>query len=75
MAYLKGSCTLACMAYSGYRAAASSAVQLFASAFGLGVIWPVWGSCASLHLVRAGHWAALAGEVRTWAVVPVRGRV
>ena len=36
VAYSKGSCTRVLMAYSGYRAAASSSVQLFGLAFGLG---------------------------------------
>ena len=41
MAYTKGSCTRVRMAYSGYRAAASSSVQLFGLAFGLeaGLAW------------------------------------
>ena len=36
VAYSKGSCTRVPMAYSGYRAAASSLVQLFDLALGLG---------------------------------------
>ena len=36
VAYSKNSCTRVAMAYSGYRAAASSSVQLFGLAFGFG---------------------------------------
>ena len=75
VAYSKGSCTWVPMAYSGYRAAASSLVQLFALALGLGAGLPVRGPCASAHLGGAGQWVVPVGEVRPGAAVQVRGPV
>ena len=73
--YSKGSCTRVLMAYSGYRAAASSLVQLFGLALGLARVWPVWGPCASAHLGGAGQRVVPVGEVRPGAAVRVRGPV
>ena len=71
----KGSCTRAPMAYSGYRAAASSSVQLFGLAFGLSAVWPVRGPCACSHLGGAGHWAVPVWGVRPGAAVQAHGPV
>ena len=59
MAYSKGSCIRVPMAYSGYRAAASSLVQLFDVAWAR--VWPVRGPCASSHLGSTGGGLSLLG--------------
>ena len=73
--YSKGSSTRVLMAYSGYRAAASSLVQLSGLALGFGAGLACVGALRFCAPGGAGQRVVPVGEVRPGAAARVRGPV